>query len=69
MRKMTVRAKLALTFASLTFFVLLVAGMAIKTLDSANQRFTEYVNGATARATEVQMVRGAWIFAPSHRGT
>ena len=59
MRKMTVRAKLALTFASLTFFVLLVAGMAIKTLDSANQRFTEYVNGATARATEVQMVRGA----------
>ncbi len=59
MKNMTVRARLAWTFAALTLFVLLVAGMAIKTLDAANQRFTDYVNGANVRANEVQMVRGA----------
>ncbi|WP_114814315.1 methyl-accepting chemotaxis protein [Paraburkholderia kururiensis] len=57
--KMTVRARLAWTFGLLAGLVLLVSGLALNALGSANDRFAEYVSGASARAQLVEQVRTA----------
>ncbi|WEY39957.1 MULTISPECIES: methyl-accepting chemotaxis protein [Paraburkholderia] len=58
-RQMTVRARLTLTFGLLAGLVLLVSGLALNALGSANERFAEYVSGASARAQLVEQVRTA----------
>jgi methyl-accepting chemotaxis protein len=59
MNTMTVRAKLTWAFGGLALLVLLIAGMAIKTLGDANVRFENYVNGVNARAETAHVVREA----------
>jgi len=59
MNTLTVRAKLTATFGGLAFLVLLIAGLAIKTLGDANDRFDGYVNGINARASTAHLVREA----------
>ncbi|MDR3368666.1 methyl-accepting chemotaxis protein [Rhodoferax sp.] len=59
MNTMTVRAKLTWAFGGLAFLVLLVAGMAIKTLGNAEANFENYVNGINARAEAAHAVREA----------
>jgi methyl-accepting chemotaxis protein-1 (serine sensor receptor) len=56
---MTVRAKLTYAFGGLAVLVLLIAGMAVKTLGDANARFENYVNGINARANTAHLVREA----------
>ena len=45
---MTVRAKLASAFTLLALLIALVAGLAIKSLNDANDRFSLYVKGTNA---------------------
>ncbi|MDO8283958.1 MAG: methyl-accepting chemotaxis protein [Rhodoferax sp.] len=59
MNSMTVRAKLAWAFGGLSFMVLLIAGLAVKTLGDANERFEGYVKGINARANTAHLVREA----------
>jgi methyl-accepting chemotaxis protein len=59
MNNMTVRAKLAWAFGGLSLLVLLIAGLAVKTLGDANERFEGYVNGINARAGTAHLVREA----------
>jgi methyl-accepting chemotaxis protein-1 (serine sensor receptor) len=59
MNTLTVRAKLTYAFGGLAFLVLLIAGMAVKTLGDANARFENYVNGISARADTAHLVREA----------
>jgi methyl-accepting chemotaxis protein-1 (serine sensor receptor) len=59
MNTMTVRAKLTYAFGGLAVLVLLIAGMAVKTLGDANARFENYVNGINARADTAHLVREA----------
>jgi methyl-accepting chemotaxis protein-1 (serine sensor receptor) len=59
MNNMTVRAKLTWSFGGLTLLVLLIAGLAVKTLGDANERFESYVNGINARANTAHLVREA----------
>ncbi|WP_411877565.1 methyl-accepting chemotaxis protein [Polaromonas sp. YR568] len=59
MNNLTVRAKLTAAFGGLAFLVLLIAGLAIKTLGDANERFEGYVNGIGARANTAHLVREA----------
>jgi methyl-accepting chemotaxis protein-1 (serine sensor receptor) len=59
MNTLTVRAKLTYAFGGLAFLVLLIAGMAVKTLGDANARFENYVNGVNARADTAHLVREA----------
>ncbi len=48
--QLTIRAKLTLAFTGLAVMVLLVAGLSLKSLGSANQRFINFVNGINARS-------------------
>ena len=59
MNNMTVRAKLTWAFGGLAMMVLLIAGLAVKTLGDANERFEGYVNGINARANTAHLVREA----------
>ncbi|MFZ6647779.1 methyl-accepting chemotaxis protein [Undibacterium sp. TJN25] len=59
MNNLTVRAKLTLAFGGLALMVLLIAGLALKTLGDANARFEDYVNGINARANMAHLVREA----------
>ncbi|WP_394778210.1 methyl-accepting chemotaxis protein [Undibacterium sp.] len=59
MNNLTVRAKLTLAFGGLALLVLLIAGLALKTLGDANARFENYVNGINARANTAHLVREA----------
>ena len=59
MHNLTVRAKLTWAFGGLTILVLLIAGLAIKTLGDANDRFDGYVNSINARSTTAHLVREA----------
>jgi len=59
MNNMTVRTKLAWAFGGLSLMVLLIAGLAIKTLGDANERFENYVGGINARANTAHFVREA----------
>jgi methyl-accepting chemotaxis protein-1 (serine sensor receptor) len=56
---MTVRAKLAWAFGGLSLLVLLIAGLAVKTLGDANERFDSYVYGINARSNTAHLVREA----------
>ncbi|MDZ7922108.1 methyl-accepting chemotaxis protein [Rhodoferax sp.] len=59
MNNLTVRAKLTWAFGGLAFSVLLIGGMATKTLGDANDRFKNYVNGVNARSNTTHLVREA----------
>ena len=59
MSKLTVRGKLTWAFGGLAFLVLLVAGLSIKFLGDANQRFESYITGINARASTAHLVREA----------
>jgi|GEM_PF-6593995 len=59
MNNLTVRAKLTLAFGGLSLLVLLIAGLAVKTLGDANARFEGYVNGVNARASTAHLLREA----------
>ena len=59
MNTMTVRAKLTYAFGGLALLVMLIAGMAVKTLGDTNARFENYVNGINARAEAAHQVREA----------
>ena len=58
-KKMTVRGKLTLAFGGLSAIVLLVAGLSVKSLGDANERFVDFVHGINARALETAKVRTA----------
>jgi methyl-accepting chemotaxis protein len=57
MKNMTVRAKLTWAFGGLSLMVLLISGLAMKSLSDANARFAQYVNGSNKRANVAQQVR------------
>ena len=57
--RLTVRAQLALAFGGLAFLVLMVAGLSLKSLGDASERFEHYVNGVNARANVAARVRAA----------
>lgn len=59
MNNMTVRAKLVWTFGGISLMVLLIAGLALKSLGDANERFMNYVAGINARANTAHLVREA----------
>ena len=59
MNNLTVRAKLTWAFGGLSFLILLIAGLAIKTLGDANDRFEGYINGVNARTSTAHLVREA----------
>jgi len=56
---MTVRAKLTGAFSVLALLVMMVAGLSLKSLTDANDRFTNYVRGINARAKMADGVRTA----------
>jgi len=56
---LTVRAKLTWAFSVLAVLVMLVAGLSLKSLTDANDRFTNYVRGINARAKMANGVRTA----------
>ncbi|WGS49301.1 methyl-accepting chemotaxis protein [Paraburkholderia sp. D15] len=58
-QQLTVRARLATAFGVLTAIVLLVSGLAIKSLNDADQRFADYITGISARAELASRVRTA----------
>ncbi|WP_327205006.1 methyl-accepting chemotaxis protein [Paraburkholderia kururiensis] len=58
-RQMTVRAKLTVTFGLLAALVLLVSGLALRSLGDANERFADYVSGISARAELAEQIRTA----------
>lgn len=57
--KLTVRAKLTAAFGALALLVVLVAGLSLRSLSEANERFTNYVRGINARAVMANGVRTA----------
>ena len=56
---MTIRAKLTLAFGCLGTLILLVAGLSLKSVADANERFANYVHGINARALTAASVRTA----------
>src|SRR4051812_47161078 len=56
---LTVRAKLGLAFGGLAALVLLISGLSLNALSSANHRFEGYLEGIGARATLATQVRNA----------
>lgn len=59
LNNLSVRGQLALAFGILAALVLLVAGLALKSLTDADARFTGYVHGINARALMADAVRSA----------
>jgi methyl-accepting chemotaxis protein-1 (serine sensor receptor) len=59
MATLSVRTKLASAFGLLTFAVLLIAGLSLNSLSDANQNFSEYISGISARADAAQAVQAA----------
>jgi methyl-accepting chemotaxis protein len=57
--QLTVRAKLTLAFGGLAAMVLVVAGLSLKAVGDANERFVGYVDGISARALAATSVRAA----------
>ena len=57
--KLTIRARLTLSFAGLAAIVLLVAGLSLKSLGDANDRFAQFVSGIGARTKMADQVRTA----------
>ncbi|HET7864100.1 MAG TPA: methyl-accepting chemotaxis protein, partial [Burkholderiaceae bacterium] len=59
LNNLSVRGQLALAFGILAALVLLVAGLALKSLTDAEARFTGYVHGINAHALMADAVRSA----------
>ncbi|OWQ86913.1 methyl-accepting chemotaxis protein [Roseateles aquatilis] len=59
MKNLSIRGKLLLTFAGLAFVVLLVSLLSVRSLASANGRFTDHVKGIGNRAALASHVRTA----------
>jgi methyl-accepting chemotaxis protein len=59
LKHMTVRGKLTLAFGGLAALVLLVAGLSLKSVANADDRFVSYVDGINARALTAASVRSA----------
>lgn len=59
LKNATVRAKLFLAFGGLTFMVLLITGLSLRSLSEANARFEAYVNGISAQVAMANEVRDA----------
>ncbi|MBI5270523.1 MAG: MCP four helix bundle domain-containing protein [Burkholderiales bacterium] len=57
--QLSVRARLTVAFGGLAAFVLLVAGLSIKSLSDANDRFVNYIDGVNARALLAGEVQSA----------
>jgi methyl-accepting chemotaxis protein len=57
--KLSIRAKLALAFGGLVTIVLVVAGLSLKSLNDANDRFAAYVSGINARTNMADHLRTA----------
>ncbi len=55
----SVKGKLSIGFGLLSATVLIVSVIALKLLGEANERFTDYINGISARADSVHNVRTA----------
>jgi methyl-accepting chemotaxis protein-1 (serine sensor receptor) len=55
----TVRTKLTAAFAMLALLLMVVAGLSLKSLSDANDRFTNYVRGINARAKVAAGIRTA----------
>ncbi|WCM19218.1 methyl-accepting chemotaxis protein [Paraburkholderia bryophila] len=58
-KQLTVKARLATAFGVLAASVLVVSGLAVKSLNDADQRFADYVSGISARAELASRVRTA----------
>jgi methyl-accepting chemotaxis protein-1 (serine sensor receptor) len=56
---MSVKAKLAIGFGALAGVVIVVSGMALKQLNDANERFSDFVEGINARAELAGSIRAA----------
>ncbi|MFZ4285629.1 methyl-accepting chemotaxis protein [Variovorax sp. HJSM1_2] len=56
---LTIRAKLSIAFSGLAIMVLAVAGLSLRSLNDANDRFVHYINGIEARAKMAEEVRTA----------
>ncbi|HEY9094123.1 MAG TPA: methyl-accepting chemotaxis protein [Hydrogenophaga sp.] len=59
MKNMTVRAQLTWAFGGLVLMVLVVAGLALKSLNDANVRLLNYVEGVSVRGALVHSLRQA----------
>jgi len=59
LQNFTVRSKLGWAFGILTLLVMIVSGLSLKSLSSANDRFSSYVNGLDARVKMAESVRTA----------
>jgi hypothetical protein len=57
--RMTVKAKLSTAFGLLALVVLIVAGISLKSLTDANDRFYGFVTGINARAELAESIRTA----------
>jgi methyl-accepting chemotaxis protein len=55
----TVRGKLAMAFSGLALLVVVIAGLSLKSLSDANERFVHFVGGINARANLAVDVRTA----------
>ena len=55
----SIRAKLGATFGSLTLIVLIIAGLALNALSNANDYFSSYISGISARANTAQAIQAA----------
>ena len=58
-KTMTVRSQLTLAFGGLAALVLMVAGLSVKSLQDANDRFGDYIAGVNAQAATAASVRAA----------
>ena len=56
---MNIRTRLSATFAGLALIVLVVAGVSVKSLSEANQRFAHFIAGNGARAAMADSMRNA----------
>ncbi|HEY4065651.1 MAG TPA: methyl-accepting chemotaxis protein [Burkholderiaceae bacterium] len=57
LNNVSIRAKLSLAFGALAVMVLVVAGLSLKSLGDANERFTAYLSGINARAAMANQLR------------
>lgn len=59
MNKLTVRTRLAMAFGALAVIIALVSGLAVKSLNDANTRFANFVQGINARLLLSYEIRSA----------
>ena len=59
LRDMSIKSRLMLGFSFLAVVVVLVSGLAIHSLGASNDRFTEYLDGASTREQAAIDIRSA----------